>query len=86
MESNKAGDCQIDVTQQDFLEETLDFFVFTNGIIHLGLFFLFAAITVNSAAVSDSPLAEGTLLDETGCQGCRLAVLGHYLPDLGAAT
>lgn len=62
------------------------FFVFTNGITYLGLFFLFVAIAVNSAAVSDSPLAEGTLLDETGCQGYRLVVLGHYLSDLGAAT
>lgn len=57
--------------------------VFTNGIVCLGLFLLFAAL---AAAVSGSRLASGTLLYEAGCQGCRLETLGHDLPDPRAAA
>lgn len=52
----------------------------------MGLFVLFATIISTSAAVSGSPMAKGTLLDETSCQDRSLETLGHYLPDPRAAT
>ena len=60
--------------------------VFSNGIICPGLCVLPDSITAASAAVLGPPLAQGSPLDEAGCQSCSLEALGLHLPDPRAAT